>query len=159
MAQSHPIGILQLFTTMKTISLFFVLSILSFDIFAQGFVKCDIEAYKANALSYLPKGFTLSKSYNVDSRICRKVNEGILILHKNFDYVIRMATKGGGFYGMIVTLYNAEREELMTSVLEHKQFNGWTYRCKQTGIYYISFTFKDSQSHCGGAVLGFRKRK
>jgi hypothetical protein len=144
---------------MKIFCLFFILSILSFNTLAQGFEKCDIEAYKANALSYLPKGFTLSKSYNVDSRICRKINEGILTLHKNVDYVIRLATKDGGFYGMIVTLYNAKREELMTSIVDNKQFNGWTYRCKQTGIYYISFTFKDSQSHCGGAVLGFRRRK
>jgi hypothetical protein len=139
--------------------LFLFLFIANFDTAAQVFGECDIESYKSKALSYLPKGFRLAKNYTVDGRGCRRGGEYTVILYKNIDYVIRMSAKDGGFYGMIVTLYNAKREELMTSEFEHKQFNGWTYRCKQTGIYYISFTFKDSQSHCGGAVLGFRMRK
>jgi hypothetical protein len=68
-----------------------------------------------------------------------------------------MNGKDGGAQGMIVTLYDSQRNELATSHVNNKFFPGWTYKCKATGIYYLSFTFKDSQSYCGAAVLGFRR--
>jgi hypothetical protein len=68
-----------------------------------------------------------------------------------------MSSKDGGFRGVIATLYDAKHDEIATSQLNREMFNGFTYQCKKTGVYYISFTFRDSQIPCAAAVLGFKR--
>jgi hypothetical protein len=68
-----------------------------------------------------------------------------------------MAGKDGGPNGLIATLFDSKRSQLATSYFNNRFYDGWTYKCTATGIYYLSFTFKDSKSFCGAAVLGFRR--
>jgi hypothetical protein len=120
--------------------------------------QCDSEVYTAKALRTLGTGFTFVKSYRVDGKNgVRRQIEYTSVFSKDTNYMIRMNGKDGGVQGMIVTLYDSQRNELATSHVNNKFFPGWTYKCKATGIYYLSFSFKDSQSYCGGAVLGFRR--
>jgi hypothetical protein len=120
--------------------------------------QCDAEVYSAKSLKALATGFTFVKSYKVDGKNgIRKQIEYTCVFSKDTNYMIRMSGKDGGAQGMIVTLYDSQRNELATSHVNNKFFPGWTYKCKATGIYYLSFTFKDSQSYCGAAVLGFRR--
>jgi hypothetical protein len=137
--------------------LFLFLFIANFDIAAQVLGHCDFDAYKLKALSYLPKGFTLLKSYKINGMGCRRNNGAIFILSKNTTYMLKISSKDGGFHGLVATLYDAKYNEIATSQLGNKLFNGFTYQCKKTGVYYISFTFKDSQIPCAAAVLGFKR--
>ncbi len=122
------------------------------------FAQCDTEIYIEKALRAMPKGFTFVKSYRVDGKGgIRKQIEYTCVLSRDTDYVIRMSSKDGGVNGLRVTLYDAQRNELASSFVNNKLFPGWTFKCKATGIYYLSFTFKDSQSYCGGAVMGFKR--
>ena len=120
--------------------------------------QCDSDLYSQKSLKALPPGFTFVKSYKIDGKNgVRKNIEYTCVFSKDTNYVIRMNGKDGGPNGMIATLYDSQRNELATSHFNNKFFPGWTYKCKATGIYYLSFTFKDSQSYCGAAVLGFRR--
>jgi hypothetical protein len=120
--------------------------------------QCDSELYSTKCIKSLPPGFTFVKSYKIDGKNgIRRNIEYTCVFSKDTNYVIRMAGKDGGPNGIIATLYDAQRNELATSHFNNKFFPGWTYKCKATGIYYLSFTFKDSQSYCGAAVLGFRR--
>jgi hypothetical protein len=62
--------------------LFLLLFIANFDIAAQVLRHCDFYAYKLKALSYLPKGFTLLKSYKINGMGCSRGGEYIVILSK-----------------------------------------------------------------------------
>jgi hypothetical protein len=136
---------------------FIVFTSLFFTNFAAS-AQCDSEIYTKRAFQTLSTGFTFVKSYKVDGKNgIRKQIEYTTVFSKDTNYMIRMAGKDGGVQGMIITLYDSQRNELATSHVNNKFFPGWTYKCKATGIYYLSFTFKDSQSWCGGAVLGFRR--
>lgn len=122
------------------------------------YAQCDAELFSSQALKSLQPGFTFVKSYKIDGKNgVRKTIEYTCVFSKDTNYMIRMQGKDGGSTGIIATLFDAQREELATSYVNNKFFPGWTYKCKATGIYYLTFTFKESQSHCGAAVLGFRR--
>ncbi len=106
----------------------------------------------------LAPGYTFVKSYRIDGKNGeRKKIEYTCVFSKDTNYMIRMAGKDGNQQGLIVTLYDSRREQQASSFLNDKFFPGWQYKCSATGIYYLSFTFKDSKSYCGAAVLGFRR--
>jgi hypothetical protein len=78
-------------------------------------------------------------------------------LSKDTNYQIAISGKDGNAQGLIGTLFDSKRNKIVTSFYNNKFLPGWTYKCRSTGIYYLSFTFKDSKSYCGAAVLGFRR--
>ena len=120
--------------------------------------QCNAELYNNIALKKLAPGYTFVKSYRIDGKGGqRKKIEYTCVFSKDTSYQIRMAGKDGGPKGLIATLYDSKRSQLSTSYVSDRFFNGWVYKCNATGIYYLSFTFKDSKSFCGAAVLGFRR--
>ena len=120
--------------------------------------QCNAELYNNKALRELPAGFTFVKSYRVDGRGgTRKKIEYTCVFSKDTDYRIVIQGKDGGAKGLIATLYDSRRNRLATNFSNNEFYEGWTYTCKATGIYYLSFTFKDSRSYCGAAVLGFQR--
>ncbi|WP_027003900.1 hypothetical protein [Hugenholtzia roseola] len=120
--------------------------------------QCNAELYTNLALRQLAPGYTFVKSYRIDGKDGqRKKIEYTCVFSKDTNYMLRMAGKDGGARGLVATLYDAKRAQLTSSYYNNKFYDGWTYKCNATGIYYLSFTFQDSQSYCGAAVLGFRR--
>jgi hypothetical protein len=142
---------------MKTFFVLFFSLLFSPNIFAQNWAICNGDKLKLQALRSLPKNSTLIQSYTINGKGGCRRNEATCLLSRDMDYVVRIASQDDGSYGIVVCLYDANRNEMITSDINNKLFNGWTFKCKQTGIYYLSFTFKDSQNYCGGAVLGFKR--
>jgi hypothetical protein len=121
------------------------------------FSQCDSEIYAAQALKTLGTGFTFVRAYKIDGKEgTRKQIEYTCVMNKDNSYMMRVASKDGAANGITVTLYDAQRAELAVNQLNNKSFNGWTFKCTTSGIYYITFTFKDAPSFCGAAVLGFK---
>ncbi len=119
---------------------------------------CDSELYSNMALKKLTDGFTFIKSFKVDGKGgTRKDIEYTCVFSKDTKYKVILQSKDGEATGVIATLFNSKREQLATSHNNGKFYTGWTYVCKATGIYYLRFSFKDSHSFCGGAVLGFKR--
>jgi hypothetical protein len=122
------------------------------------YAQCNAELFNNMALKLLPPGYTFVKSYRIDGKNGeRKKIEYTCVFSKDTDYIIKMAGKDGGPNGLIATLFDSKRSQLATSYFNNRFYDGWTYKCTATGIYYLSFTFKDSKSFCGAAVLGFRR--
>ncbi|MCS6967778.1 MAG: hypothetical protein RMJ44_00360 [Cytophagales bacterium] len=120
--------------------------------------QCDAEVYSQKALKALQQGYTFVKSYKIDGKNgARKNIEYTCVFSKDTNYMLRIEGKDGGAKGIVATLLDNQRQELTTNNLNGKSYPGWTYRCRSTGIYYILFSFKDSESYCGAAVLGFKR--
>lgn len=120
--------------------------------------QCNAELYNNKALKQLTTGYTFVKSYRVDGRNgTRKKIEYTCVFSKDTNYMIQIAGKDGGAQGIIATLYDSKRNKKASNYYDNKFYPTWTYKCRATGIYYLTFTFKDSQSFCGAAVLGFKR--
>lgn len=134
-------------------------ALLPFLFFSVGvFAQCDAEGYSQKALKALQQGYTFVKSYKVDGKNgVRKNIEYTCVFSKDTNYMLRVEGKDGGSKGIIATLLDNQRQELASNNMNGKSYPGWSYRCRSTGIYYILFTFKESESYCGAAVLGFKR--
>lgn len=120
--------------------------------------QCNAELYVNKCMKELNSGFLFFKSYRIDGKNgTRKKIEYTCVFSKDTNYQITISGKDGGPEGMIGTLYDGKRNKLVSSYYNNKFYPGWQYKCRATGIYYLSFTFKDSKSYCGAAVLGFRR--
>ncbi len=134
--------------------LFFFGTGLSFSLFGQ----CNADLYSEKSMKNISPGFIYEKSYRVDGKggRTRKV-EYTCILSKDTNYSFTMNTKDGGSNGMIFSLFDQNRNKVVSNFVNNKFFTGIQYKCNSTGIYFINFTFQDSRSHCGAAVLAFRR--
>jgi hypothetical protein len=141
---------------MKTFFVLFFSLLFPAKISAQNWAICDEDKLKLQAYQSLPKDYTLLRSYRIANK-CHKLNMEICLMSRDITYTVRIAGDSGGWQGIIVCLLDENHKELLSSNINHTQFNGFTFRCKKTGVYYLYFTFQDSQSVYGGAVLGFKR--
>lgn len=122
------------------------------------FAQCDDDIQTAKSVKELESGFIFMKSYRVNGKDGqRKQVEYTCVLNKDTNYMLRVVGKDGKSIGIIATLYDSQRNEVATNHLNNKIFDGWTYKSGATGVYFLTFTFKDTQSYCGGASMGFKK--
>jgi len=143
---------------MKNILLFVIVMAFALVSINDSKAQCNAELYNDKALKELSVGYTFVKSYRVDGRNgTRKKIEYTCVFSKDTNYEIKISSKDGGATGIIATLYDSKRNKLASNFVNNKFFDGWTYKCRATGIYYLSFTFKNSKSFCGAGVLGFRR--
>lgn len=120
--------------------------------------SCNTELYITKAMQDLSPGFTFVKSYRIDGRGGRRQKiEYTCVFSKDTDYDIRIQSQAGAATGIIATLYDSRRNQIATNYQSGKMYTSFRYTCRSTGIYYLTFTFKDSNEYCGGAVLGFKR--
>ncbi len=139
-----------------------ILVILSLVLFAamgtEAQAQCNSELYVNKSMMQLAPGFSFYKSYRIDGRNgTRKKVEYTCVFSKDSNYQLQITGKDGAAQGIIGTLYDSRRNKIITSYYNDKFMPAWTYTCRATGIYYLTFTFKDSKSYCGAAVLGFKR--
>ncbi len=106
----------------------------------------------------LVSGFNFLKSYEINGRGGRldKV-EYSYPFAKGTMYMVNLCSSEGDNKGLVVTLYDATRKQLATSVVNGQQLQAIIFNCQSTGIYYITYTFDNSTSYCGGSALGFKR--
>ena len=120
--------------------------------------QCSSEAQASACISQLQDGFTFLRSFKVDGKNGAKPRvEYSYVFSKDTQYYINICSDGPSTDGIIITMYDANRNMVTTNYKDGKFYPGLIYPCNASGIYYLTFTFRDSQNHCGGSVLGFRR--
>ncbi len=120
--------------------------------------QCDANGFTENCISKLGDGFTFLKSFKIDGEGGSKGKvEYSYVFSKDTQYSINICATGESTDGIIVTMYDSNRKMVGTNFANGKFYPAFIYPCNATGIYYITFTFKDSKKHCGGSVLGFKR--
>jgi hypothetical protein len=121
-------------------------------------VSCDSKTYKDKILNTIPSQFTYLKSYTLDGQGGGKPNiEYSYIFSKNTTYLVMIANSSPQTKGLKVTIYDSNRKQLVTSVTQAKYYPAIMYKCNATGIYFLRFTFENSNDYCGGSVLAFKR--
>ncbi|AHM59841.1 hypothetical protein D770_07890 [Flammeovirgaceae bacterium 311] len=120
--------------------------------------QCGASDMADNCITQMSDGFNFVKSFPIDGdKGARNKIEYSYVFAKGTEYAINICTGSESPDGIIVSLYDSNRRQVTTNQANGKLFKGVVYNCNSTGIYYITFTFKESTEHCGGSVLGFRR--
>lgn len=129
----------------------FVLSVL--DVIAQ----CNAEGLSTQCIPKLTEGgFNFLKSYKVEKG-AKDYVEYSYVFTKGTQYMINICTDGQGTDGIVVSLYDSNRNKVASSKVNGQYISAIAYPCNTTGIYYIQYTFDGSTTNCGGSALGFKR--
>ena len=139
--------------------------ILLMGLFVNSNAQCDTEQYTDNCLGELKSGYTFVKSFKIDGKSGKKDKvETSYVFAKGTKYYLNVCSgafdpnlKEEDSDGIVVSLYNGKRKLVGTNFVAGKFYQGINFPCNATGIYYITYTFKDSEEFCGGSVLGFKR--
>ncbi|MCX2742837.1 hypothetical protein OO013_03105 [Mangrovivirga sp. M17] len=120
--------------------------------------QCEAGSYAEACIPKLKQGFNFVKSYKIDGEGgSKKKIEYSYVFAKGTQYMINMCTGTNDADGIVVSLYDSNRQLVSTNNANGKLYSTIAYPCNATGIYYITFTFNNSNNNCGGAVLGFKR--
>jgi hypothetical protein len=135
--------------------LIFVCSVFVFstlDVIAQ----CNAESLSTACIPKLATGFNFLKSYKIEKG-GKDFVEYSYVFTKGTQYMINICAGGPSTDGIVVSLFDSNRNKVASSKYNGQFLQAMTYPCNTTGIYYIQYTFDGSTSYCGGSALGFKR--
>jgi hypothetical protein len=137
--------------------IFFVLSIFLLSV-TESIGQCNAENLSNQCIPKLAGGFNFLKSYKVDGVGGAKDKvEYSYVFTKGTQYMINICAPAQPTDGIIVSLYDSNRNKVASSKFNGQYLAAIAYPCNATGIYYIQYTFDGSASYCGGSALGFKR--
>ncbi|UII29329.1 hypothetical protein LVD15_13130 [Fulvivirga maritima] len=120
--------------------------------------QCNPEQYTDACIPKLASGFNFLKSYKIDGQGGAKTKvEYSYVFTKGTQYMINVCATGSGTDGIVVSLFDSNRNQVATSKINGQYISAIAYPCNTTGIYYIQYTFDNSTEFCGGSALGFKR--
>lgn len=121
-------------------------------------MACNTRVFTKLVIKKLPRGFTFLKAYPVDGRGGSRINiKYSYIFSKNSTYTVRLKNSHPQNKGVRVVIENSRRNKIASSFVNGRYYNGLTYKCSATGIYYIKFKFDGQGDYCAGGVLAFKR--
>lgn len=120
--------------------------------------QCNSEEYTNSCIPKLASGFNFLKSYKIDGQGGSKTKvEYSYVFTKGTQYMINICATGESTDGIIVSLFDSNRNQVASSKFQGQFLSAIAYPCNTTGIYYIQYTFDNSTKFCGGSALGFKR--
>ncbi len=120
--------------------------------------QCSADALSNQCIPKLAAGFNFLKSYKIDGEGGSKDKvEYSYVFTKGTQYMINICAPNQPTDGIVVTLYDSNRNKVATSKVNGQFISAIAYMCNATGIYYIQYTFDGSTTYCGGSALGFKR--
>ena len=118
--------------------------------------QCNSEAFSTQCIPKLAAGFNFLKSYKIEKG-GKEVVEYSYVFTKGTQYMINICAAGSETDGIVVSLFDSNRNKVATSKINGQFISAMAYPCNTTGIYYIQYSFDGSTSYCGGSALGFKR--
>jgi len=118
--------------------------------------QCNAEAYSNQCIPKLASGFNFLKSYKIEKG-AKEFVEYSYVFTKGTQYMINICADGQSTDGIIVSLFDSNRNKVATSKVNGQFISAIAYPCNTTGIYYIQYSFDGSAGNCGGSALGFKR--
>lgn len=118
--------------------------------------QCNSEVLSNQCIPKLSAGFNFLKSYRVEKG-AKDFVEYSYVFTKGTQYMINICAAGTATDGIVVSLYDSNRNKVASSKINGQFISAIAYPCNTTGIYYIQYTFDGSTGYCGGSALGFKR--
>jgi len=121
-------------------------------------VNCNAEGLSNSCIPKLSSGFNFLKSYKIDGESgAKNTIEYSYVFTKGTQYLINICTESQSVDGIIVSLFDAERNKVASNKVGDQLVSAIVYPSNTTGIFYIQYTFEGSSSFCGGSAMGFKR--
>jgi len=121
--------------------------------------QCNPEMYSLNGIEKLKEGYIYLKSYNIDGiNGTRDKIEYTVVFSKDTNYLLNICTESNNADGIILSIYNSNRELVISNGINNALKSSFEFKCGLTGIYYLTFTFQESRKYCGGCILAFKNK-
>jgi len=135
----------------------FIIVLSSLVLFAlDAIAQCNSEALSSQCIPKLSAGFNFLKSYKIEKG-GKEFVEYSYVFTKGTQYMINICAGAENTDGIIVSLYDSNRNKVASSKINGQFIQAIAYPCNTTGIYYIQYTFDGSTNYCGGSALGFKR--
>jgi hypothetical protein len=118
--------------------------------------QCNSETLSTQCIPKLATGFNFLKSYKIEKG-GKEFVEYSYVFTKGTQYMINICATGTATDGIVVSLYDSNRNKVASSKINGQFISAIAYPCNTTGIYYIQYTFDGSTTNCGGSALGFKR--
>lgn len=118
--------------------------------------QCNSEELSNKCIPKLSTGFNFLKSYKIEKG-GKDYVEYSYVFTKGTQYMINLCAPGEGTDGIVVSLFDSNRNKVATSKISGQYITAIAYPCNTTGIYYIQYSFDGSTNFCGGSALGFKR--
>ena len=118
--------------------------------------QCNSEELSNKCIPKLSTGFNFLKSYKIEKG-GKDYVEYSYVFTKGTQYMINLCAPGEGTDGIVVSLFDSNRNKVATSKISGQYITAIAYPCNTTGIYYIQYSFDGSTNYCGGSALGFKR--
>ena len=118
--------------------------------------QCNPDNFANACIPKLASGFNFLKSYRVEKG-AKEFVEYSYVFTKGTQYMINICAAGQATDGIVVSLYDSNRNKVASSKVNGQFISAIAYPCNTTGIYYIQYTFDGSTGYCGGSALGFKR--
>jgi hypothetical protein len=120
--------------------------------------QCNSENLSSQCIPKLAAGFNFLKSYKIDGDSGNKEKvEYSYVFLKGTQYMINICAPTQPTDGIVVSLFDSQRNKVISSKLNDQFISAIQYPCNATGVYYIQYTFEKPSSYCGGSALGFKR--
>ena len=120
--------------------------------------QCNADNLSNQCIPKLATGFNFLKSYKIEGESGSKEKvEYSYVFLKGTQYMINICAPTQPTDGIIVSLYDSNRNKVASSKLNDQYISAIAYPCNATGVYYIQYTFEKPSSYCGGSALGFKR--
>ena len=119
---------------------------------------CDAEVLCKECIPRLPADFNFIKNFMIDGQGgSREKVEYSYVLTRGTQYLVNLCAGDKTADGIVMSLYDANRNLIVSSKAGKQYVTALAYTCSATGIYYIQYTFEGSSSFCGGSTLSFKR--
>lgn len=122
--------------------------------------QCSPGSLSRQCIDNINDGFIYLKSFSIDGQDkTRKKIEYTIVLSKGAEYAFQICSTIEGADGIVLTIYDSNRNAVISNHEETAIKPELSYLCTSTGIYYVTFTFFESKNRCGGCILSFKNRQ
>ena len=119
--------------------------------------QCSPGSLSRQCIDNLEEGAIYMKSFSIDGQDkTREKIEYTIVLSKDIEYNFQICSSGVGADGIILTIFDAKRNAVASNQEEIVINPELKYTCSVTGIYYLTFTFHESDYRCGGCILSIK---
>jgi hypothetical protein len=118
--------------------------------------QCNSENISSECIAKFDSGFNFLKSFKIEQK-GKEYIEHSYVFTKNTEYMINICHAGLKSEGIVLSLFDSNRNKVASSKIDGKFISAIAYPCNNTGIYYMRYTFEGPMTDCCSSALAFKR--
>jgi hypothetical protein len=120
------------------------------------YAQCNTQQFAEKGIKKLSEagGYTFLKTYPVEGQTGKQYS---YIFSNGTKYLITLANNQIDAKGVYIKILDANKQEVVSSMIGNKSYPAISFIPHKTGIYYLLFAFDNTRNYCAAGVLGMKR--